>query len=396
MNHVQSSYHNVILFGAGASVEAGIPLLNSFVDTMWEYAYRGKVGDKAISERDRDILMEANKIREELERYSSRASFDIRNLEDILSLLSFEALTSEAHAEKYDKVVKAVARTIELSCRIPYRAESPPEPFEHGRYTSLWHALLSPDLREALPALITFNYDLVLERTLWSYFHCYGHARDKPQVASCAVKYNYGMCDFVIKGKIPHTYGTTKGERGEFCYAEIPAVEIPYLKLHGSLNWDRRLPLRSDTGETLRPPSFPTMVVEEPLILPPVFNKMNSTVVNGVWKTALEVLRYAKNIIIVGYSLPRTDIYMQYFLKSAVGPNSSLQRITVFDPILFKDGRQSEEMKQRYLDCFSPQFSGRITFRPPSPFAPGNRDAGTFQHFVHNLKSAPRSLCFYP
>jgi hypothetical protein len=113
-------YHNVILFGAGASAEAGIPLLNSFVDTMWEYAFRGKVGDKAIAESDREILIEANKIREDLERYNSRASFDIRNLEDILSLLSFEALTGEVQAARYDMLVKAVARTIELSCKFPY------------------------------------------------------------------------------------------------------------------------------------------------------------------------------------------------------------------------------------------------------------------------------------
>jgi SIR2-like domain len=218
-------------------------------------------------------------------------------------------------------------------------------------------------VRGASPALITFNYDLVLERTLWDYFHCYGHAQNKPHVASCAVKYHFGACDFALKGGLPHTYGTTRGQRAEFCWENKAEIEIPYLKLHGSLNWEKKGPTRSRTesGEMIRPLSFPTMVVEQPLILPPVFNKMNSSAVNGVWKTALEVLRHAKNIIIVGYSLPKTDIYMQYFLKSAVGPNSSLQRIIVFDPILFQEGQSSNEMKQRYLECFSPQFSGRIT-----------------------------------
>ena len=28
-------YDNVIIFGAGASYDAGIPLLKDFVDTMW-------------------------------------------------------------------------------------------------------------------------------------------------------------------------------------------------------------------------------------------------------------------------------------------------------------------------------------------------------------------------
>src|SRR5438876_8216 len=117
-------YHNVILFGAGVSAEAGIPLLNTFVNRMWEYAVRGKVGNRAITESDREVLVKANQIREDLERYNSRAFFDIWNLEDILSLLSFEALADETQAAKYDMLVKAVARTIELSCKFPYFAQS--------------------------------------------------------------------------------------------------------------------------------------------------------------------------------------------------------------------------------------------------------------------------------
>jgi hypothetical protein len=54
-----SQYHNVIIFGAGASADAGIPLLDSFVDKMWEYAARGKVGDDIISDPDKDILTPA-------------------------------------------------------------------------------------------------------------------------------------------------------------------------------------------------------------------------------------------------------------------------------------------------------------------------------------------------
>ena len=83
-----SQYHNIILFGAGASVDAGIPLLGLFVDTMWELAYRGQIGGNRLSEEDHQVFRAANGVRELLERYSSRAYFDLRSLEDILSLLS--------------------------------------------------------------------------------------------------------------------------------------------------------------------------------------------------------------------------------------------------------------------------------------------------------------------
>ena len=154
-----------------------------------------------------------------------------------------------------------------------------------------------------------------------------------------------------------------------------------------------------------RPPTLPTQSVETPLILPPVFNKMNSREVYVVWKKALDVLRQAKNIIIVGYSLPKTDTYMQYFLKSAVGPNSDLQKIIVFNLTLFeeyegpvalttfdKSSTTAAEMKNRYLECFSKQFSDRIVFQPTKQ---GFAD-GTLLHFSNFLAQQPKELLFYP
>jgi hypothetical protein len=392
MNPLGPEHHNVILLGAGASFDADIPLLGSFVDKMSEYVLRGKAREEPIAESDKTILHEANEIRLALERYSSRAFFDINNLEDILSLLSFESLADGAYSAKYDKMVHAVARTIELSCKFPYRAQPPDAPVPGGYHWAFWRALLNPALKAAAPALMTFNYDLVLERTLWAQFHYYAHDQNKPKVSSCAVDYHFGSYPrFVVKGGIPHSYGNP-GFRADFLFDGQAAAEVsfPYLKLHGSLNWDKEM-ANSAQGK-LTPALFPTAAVDRPLILPPVFNKMNSTV-NEVWTKALQVLRNAKHIIIVGYSLPKTDIYMQYFLKAAVGPNSKLQKIVVFDPVLFYNNEQSTAMEQRYRDCFSPQFSNRITFRPGSGFAAGV--GGTFRHFVQTLQEDPKSILFY-
>jgi hypothetical protein len=123
---------------------------------------------------------------------------------------------------------------------------------------------------------------------------------------------------------------------------------------------------------------------------------MNTPVVETVWKGALEVLRQAKHIIIVGYSLPKTDIYMQYFLKAAVGPNSDLHKIIVFNPALFKDNNEAREMKSRYLECFSPQFSKRINFNPAHRYAGDSDLRGTFDHFIQALEHIPEELMFFP
>ncbi len=121
---------------------------------------------------------------------------------------------------------------------------------------------------------------------------------------------------------------------------------------------------------------------------------MNSSNVNSVWQKGLEILREAKHIILVGYSLPKTDIYMQYFLKAAVGPNSSLQKIIVFDPTLFCAGAANEEMRKRYRECFSPQFQERITFEPKMEHQFNEDEKGKFSHFIQTLKNCRNELFF--
>src|ERR1051325_4702321 len=130
-------HHNVILLGAGASADAGIPMLDSFVDKMWEYAVRGKATGGLVSEGDQEILTAANNIRIDLERYNSRAFFDNRNIEDILSLLSFEAL-ADGDRKKYETMVAALARTIELSCTHQYIELTPQQPPPGDNYHSFW------------------------------------------------------------------------------------------------------------------------------------------------------------------------------------------------------------------------------------------------------------------
>jgi hypothetical protein len=126
---------------------------------------------------------------------------------------------------------------------------------------------------------------------------------------------------------------------------------------------------------------------------------MNTKEINSVWKHALNVLRNAKHIVIVGYSLPRTDVYMQYFMKAAVGPNRNLQRITVFNPTLFKGDKSAEEMEERYRECFSGKFGKYINFRPElvTSVQPDNR--GSFLHFLAYLARdnvLEEKLLFYP
>jgi hypothetical protein len=293
-------YDNVFIFGAGVSADAGIPLLGGFVETMWRFAAQAKAG-KVSREQNVGVFFDAEKIRQKFEKYNSRASFNIRNIEDVLSLLSFEAMLGGEAAEDYEKMVKAVAQTIELSCKIPFRDPNKGEFKQTSPYNHLWHAILeNQHLKNSYPALITFNYDLVLERSLWEYLHVSRGESRLPDTISCCLRYSNGSHDFYIQRiRDPLAMNPT-----QFVYDKTrPAeIEIPYLKLHGSLNW----PNHGLTGPDLKqltPPKHLTDVVANPLILPPVFNKMNAKAMHSVWGEALRLLRSAKHITIVGYSL---------------------------------------------------------------------------------------------
>jgi len=387
------NYDNVILFGAGASADAGIPLLGNFVDKMWEYGIRGRAGKEVLSEEDRRLFQRANEIRFSLESYNSRANFNLRNLEDVLSLLAFETFANDPQKVNYQVWVDCICRTIELSTSVRDVAES--ERFKKipGKYHEFWHALLEEGWAWN-PALLTFNYDLTLERTLCEYYSYRDRGDIKPKhKAPCSIDYALAPYSFHVQS-VNASLDGAPGFTSKAAYGMRPKITIPYLKLHGSLNWSRNTVAEAAKSQNVTPSNKPTMTAQDPLILPPVFNKMDGNDLTPVWSKGLEILRQAKHLIIVGYSLPRTDIYMQYFLKAAIGPNSHLQRVFVFNPVLFEEGAGDEAMRERFQECFSKYFQEQIIFQPwPSPNGSRIRD-GSFQHFVYTLQQHRDQIFF--
>ena len=163
---------NVIILGAGASVDAGVPLLDKFVDKMLEFGQKGQVGDKALSDEDLKIFGEATKVRKELDGYHGRAAFDDRNIEDILSILSFNLMVGgKKERNKLGWMIKAIARTIELTTTAKFDNKRTREiQADEGMtiYLDFWHNLFNVFSKQRhFPAIISFNYDLVLERALF-------------------------------------------------------------------------------------------------------------------------------------------------------------------------------------------------------------------------------------
>jgi hypothetical protein len=382
---------NVIILGAGASVDAGIPVLSNFVQVMWETAIRKTVYKEPLSETDCEIFRNAIKVRDELDHYHGRANFDDRNIEDILSILTFNLYEGKSNDRKrLNWIIKAIERTIELYCKVKYdEKKNMIQEFGNHTYIEFWDALLNHDDQD-IPTIISFNYDLVLERALLQLLNNTAYKANQ-RYSNNVISFDYYFKNIEsIKYLIKHqdyslarSFNLTSGTRAEYFETERKDIQVKLLKLHGSINF---------TLENSKQKRA-TQAAEKSYILPPVFSKNNSRTIQPVWKEALISLRKAKNIVFIGYSLPQTDIYMQYFLKSSFGPNNSLNKIFVFDPALYKDSIDSRNMIDRYKACFSPQIHDRIDFTPYSD-TDSFPEKGTFKHFVYELNNNPDYMIF--
>lgn len=376
--------------------------MGDFVDRMLDLAVRGLQGAGANSD-DLIVLREAMKIREELDSYHGRAHFDDRNIEDLLSILSFNVLGGgRKEKAKLATMARAIAKTIEVSCEVKHPGIEP----RKGRvitdgpdlYRRFWKAIFSAHANgHKLPALLTFNYDLVLERSLLQVLigTSYGASKrppfdrfrlsyQTPHAPARQYKITYANYDTWSRRDRSYEEGTILEEEPVSPAGNVRTIEL--LKLHGSLNFPKSPPKEGSASLNW------AAAVDEPFILPPVFNKLSGDGPAPMWRAALERLRSARNIVIVGYSLPQTDIYMQYFLKAAIGPNRDLNRIVVFDPVLFTNGEGRADMQRRYETCFAPQLRRRIDFAPVCN--PPSIPPGTTQAFVHLLEQEPKSLLF--
>jgi hypothetical protein len=79
-----------------------------------------------------------------------------------------------------------------------------------------------------------------------------------------------------------------------------------------------------------------------PVLVPPTWNKTEySEYLSPVWRAAAVELTEAKNIFIIGYSLPKTDLFFKYlFSIGTINPALRLDRFWVFNP--------DDKIKERY------------------------------------------------
>ena len=163
------------------------------------------------------------------------------------------------------------------------------------------HRILASNLH-VQDCVLSFNYDCIVDRAL----------RDHAQLRWDPEKNAYGF---------PISTGTSSWRTQP--PGRPSKTSIRLLKMHGSLNWrrhsanDRGLVADTSTVSTLRN-----------IIIPPTwFKDLTIFPFNEVWKSARKEVRSARIIVVVGYSVPQTDLFSRSLFKVEAGSKGKRERL---------------------------------------------------------------------
>ncbi|HZM04960.1 MAG TPA: hypothetical protein VFC44_18320 [Candidatus Saccharimonadales bacterium] len=157
--------------------------------------------------------------------------------------------------------------------------------------------------------ILSFNYDCIMDEALKA------KARKRWDAAR-----GYG-CNVTVGADFWHNHAGP-GRNATF--------SIQLLKLHGSLNWKRTLPTAAPNPPTdgieLRANPYESTDRSPLEIVPPVWNKAvgEDPVLTAIWKAARQALRDGGVMIVVGYSVPDTDLLSQSLLHVAPTENGNM------------------------------------------------------------------------
>lgn len=313
--------HNVYILGAGFSWPAGIPLLNDFLMEM-----RSSMNWLSSRNRHRELqaIRDVLIFRKNASGAALRVNLNVENIEDLFSLaaasgqyplaeavstaiaatLSHARGTSDPHAllisvKKGIKVPKTWEERVGATDVIKYMA-----PFYDlcaGMLVGKW----CEPRRYMKNTVITFNYDTVLEEAL----------------ANIDVKCSYEFDQSTVE----------YDKSAKHIARQREDTVLPICKLHGSVNW--AMPLR-EKGKLRIFGGYDDLLSadRQVLLIPPTWRKTFGGPLTTIWDAAVKALTEATRIIIVGFSIPPTDIHFKYLLAAGLQENISLRKIYCLNP----------------------------------------------------------------
>lgn len=311
---------NIYVLGAGASFVHGAPLTNGILPYALSHPnLKDLKGLEPARHFLRDVFHFAADDQADARSYPS--------LVDVLSVVDLAIERRENLTRSYSpQRLQEIRRSLDY-CIFKALEHSLSYQTRGGRRSTATKKLVD-QLEPRKTALISFNYDVIVDIALSRHRERFdfqsASAERLSEVASLGI--DYGL---------------------EFVNMQPPADrqnDFRLYKLHGSFNWlwsrvtgglyfgglskaiavlyDERSELAMDLRhyyESERAPFVETTSDLEPILVTPTHIKdLRNVHLANVWQRAEEVLRQAKRVTFIGYSLPGEDIHIKYLLKRAI------------------------------------------------------------------------------
>lgn len=338
------SDRNVYILGAGFSAAAGAPLVHDFLDRS-----RQLFDDPAsgLEDFERESFKKVFAFRQQMAQAREKVRIDLDDVEQLFGLVEISHRLGRTGADTRNATVYVIAKTLELTTGrygrrrarfgFPVVSGTPnqdvisahPDVFQHQDNTTnppfcqvdvydYFAALLAgifddPEKRiSRKDTVITFNYDLVLDSAL----------------RRIGIGPDYHLDPKLVQD--------SRGDAGR------PKCDV--LKLHGSTNWGvcgncRESAVVLPSKLTDSPRDFRAIPCPKcgrntfaPLLIPPSWDKSEyREIIAPVWRQAIEELRLATRICVIGYSMLDFDAFFKYLLTLALSENHQLYKLIVVD-----------------------------------------------------------------
>jgi len=313
---------NVIILGAGASASDGAPTMGNFYEVAME------TGETL---KDDSASHEAFKCVEDayLELGSAEANVKMAYADNIENLFAtFEMANVLGKLGRYTKdqielllpsMKRTISDTIEMNLNFSEFQGNVYPPSTYGKFAKKIADKFSSPTYQPNISIITFNYDIGFDY---------------------ALEMNGVSIDYCLKGP-PRTRS------------------IPFLKLHGSLNWSRcneceqilylgyedwktkygtpvnmqnRNVFHICTSRELGRIKHEHNLTNEPYIIPPTWNKTrHQEEIQQVWQRASEELSTAKQLFIIGFSVGTTDQFFRHLFALSLARSQNLRKIFIIN-----------------------------------------------------------------
>ena len=322
----------VFILGAGASKQAGAPLMANFLDVATDLLRANRIGESR--ERFERVFSAIGG----LQAVHSKAHLDLNNIESVFTALELGRIIRQVPgtpADEIDSVISAlkhlIVKTLETTIPFPTTHSwiGVPEPYE--AFASLVKHLISDAFPQQTASVLTFNYDIAVDMALYRAGLGPGYAIDAgPRQGPVDLLKLHGSLNWAVET-------STRRIRPVHLHNYLQKYTVRPMGQHSQIS----VPIGSQLQEYFRLHAAPLAEVDpEPVIVPPSWNKADyHQALSDVWAAAARHLAEAEHLFIVGYSLPETDSFFRHlFALGSVG-KSALRRLVVFNPDSMVDDR---------------------------------------------------------